>query len=81
MLSGELREQILGAIEDLPRRQREVITLRDLEGWMPEEVCTILDLSPGNQRVLLHRARLKVRGVIEPYLRQPEATPIAVAMA
>ncbi len=81
VLSGELQEQIQEAIDELPQRQREVITLRDLEGWMPEEVCTALDLTPGNQRVLLHRARMKVRGAIEQYLRPPDAASPAVAMA
>ncbi len=53
------------AIETLPPAQREVITLRDIEGWTSEEVCHALDLSEANQRVLLHRARSKVRGALE----------------
>jgi RNA polymerase sigma-70 factor (ECF subfamily) len=49
----------------LPEQQRRVITLRDIDGWTSEEVCDLLDLSEGNQRVLLHRARSKVRAALE----------------
>jgi RNA polymerase sigma-70 factor (ECF subfamily) len=45
-----------------------VISLRDVEGWSADEVCDLLDLSEGNQRVLLHRARSKVRQALEDYL-------------
>jgi RNA polymerase sigma-70 factor, ECF subfamily len=65
LLSGETREQILDAIEALPPAQRTVITLRDVQGWPSSEVCETLGLSEGNQRVLLHRARSKVRGALE----------------
>jgi RNA polymerase sigma-70 factor, ECF subfamily len=53
------------AIDELPRGQREVIVLRDVEGWESEEVCRSLGLSEVNQRVLLHRARSKVRAALE----------------
>jgi RNA polymerase sigma-70 factor, ECF subfamily len=56
------------AIEELPSRQRQVIVLRDIEGWDAEEVCGALDLSEANQRVLLHRARSKVRQALEEQL-------------
>jgi RNA polymerase sigma-70 factor, ECF subfamily len=56
-------------IERLPARQRTVMTLRDVEGLDSEEVCTILGISEGNQRVLLHRARSKVRGAMERYMK------------
>jgi RNA polymerase sigma-70 factor, ECF subfamily len=72
---GELPEdQLLGhetlgvvktAVEGLPDAQRTVITLRDMQGWDPEEVTAALDISDGNQRVLLHRARSKVRSALE----------------
>ena len=45
--------------------QRQVIVLRDIEGWEGHEVCDLLDLSEANQRVLLHRARSKVRQALE----------------
>jgi RNA polymerase sigma-70 factor (ECF subfamily) len=67
LLAGEVREQIRAAIESLPPRQQAVIALRDVEGWSPEEVCETLHLSEGNQRVLLHRARSRVRGELETY--------------
>jgi RNA polymerase sigma-70 factor (ECF subfamily) len=66
-LSQETRACILQAIELLPPNQREVITLRDIEGWSSDEVCHTLNLSEANQRVLLHRARSKVRRALEQY--------------
>jgi RNA polymerase sigma-70 factor (ECF subfamily) len=63
--SDEARRVMLEAIADLPERQREVITLRDIEGWPANEVSALMDLSEGNQRVLLHRARSKVRAALE----------------
>jgi RNA polymerase sigma-70 factor (ECF subfamily) len=48
--------------------QSQVITLRDVEGWSAEEVCELLEVSPENQRVLLHRARSRVRQALERYL-------------
>jgi RNA polymerase sigma-70 factor, ECF subfamily len=74
LLSGEARDVILRAIEDLPDTQRAVITLRDVEGWPPEEVCDLLELSAGHQRVLLHRARSKVRAAVEDYFDALEPT-------
>jgi RNA polymerase sigma-70 factor, ECF subfamily len=68
LLSAETRAQIQQAIDALPESQREVITLRDVEGWAAEEVCNILGISESNQRVLLHRARSKVRRALEQYL-------------
>ena len=65
---------ILRAIETLPRAQQAVITLRDIQGWPSEEVCAALELSEGNQRVLLHRARSKVRTALEDYFGAVEQT-------
>jgi len=74
MLAGEVRERIRAAIETLPARQQAVIALRDIEGWSPEEICDVLELSEGNQRVLLHRARSRVRTELERYFSDaPEA--------
>jgi RNA polymerase sigma-70 factor (ECF subfamily) len=74
LLSGETRGVILEAITMLPPAQREVITLRDIEGWSSEEVRNALDVTETNQRVLLHRARSKVRGAIERHLNAMEPT-------
>jgi RNA polymerase sigma-70 factor (ECF subfamily) len=67
LAAAETLEQVRLAIGALPARQQEVILLRDVEGWDPEEVCAALGLSEGNQRVLLHRARSRVRGELERY--------------
>jgi RNA polymerase sigma-70 factor (ECF subfamily) len=56
------------AIDALPEAQRSVITLRDVDGWSSEEVRNVLGLSESNQRVLLHRARAKVRRALDSYL-------------
>jgi RNA polymerase sigma-70 factor (ECF subfamily) len=71
LIAAETREQLADAIEALPPAQRAVISLRDIEGWSSEEVRNALDLSETNQRVLLHRARSKVRAALESYLDQP----------
>jgi RNA polymerase sigma-70 factor (ECF subfamily) len=70
LVSSELRTTLLEAIAALPPVQRAVITLRDIEGWAPEEVCEYLGLTNGNQRILLHRARAAVRSAIERYLEK-----------
>jgi RNA polymerase sigma-70 factor (ECF subfamily) len=64
----ETRGVIAAAVEQLPPAQRLVISLRDIEGWSAEEVCNVLELSESNQRVLLHRARSKVRAALERHL-------------
>ncbi len=68
LLSGETRARIREAIELLPAQQRQVIVLRDIEGWSSDEVCNALAISETNQRVLLHRARSRVRRALERYL-------------
>ncbi|HTD76482.1 MAG TPA: sigma factor-like helix-turn-helix DNA-binding protein, partial [Chloroflexota bacterium] len=60
--------QIRHAINRLPPMQGQVITLRDIKGLSAEDVCALLEVSPENQRVLLHRARSRVRQVLERYL-------------
>jgi len=66
-----LARETLGCVQDairgLPSRQQDVIVLRDMEGWSAEEVCEALEISEANQRVLLHRARSRVRGALERY--------------
>jgi RNA polymerase sigma-70 factor (ECF subfamily) len=68
LLSHEARSVIDEAIAALPPAQRTVITLRDVDGWTSEEVRNALDVSETNQRVLLHRARSKVRRALEQYV-------------
>ena len=68
LLARETRELVDAAIKRLPPRQQEVIVLRDVEGWSAQEVCDALALSAANQRVLLHRARSRVRASLESYL-------------
>lgn len=68
LLSAEARAAIAQAIAALPPAQREVITLRDVDGFSADEVCEALAISQGNQRVLLHRARAKVRRALDRYL-------------
>jgi RNA polymerase sigma-70 factor, ECF subfamily len=63
--AGKLADRIRSAIEELPARQREVVTLRDVEGLSSDEVCHVLEITDGNQRVLLHRGRSRVRQVLE----------------
>jgi RNA polymerase sigma-70 factor (ECF subfamily) len=68
VLEAEARDVIDRAIAALPEQQRQVIELRDVQGWPSDEVCNVLELSETNQRVLLHRARSKVRAALDEYL-------------
>jgi RNA polymerase sigma-70 factor (ECF subfamily) len=65
LLANELMEIAQRTIDTLPPNQRTVITLRDIDGWDSHEVCELLDITEINQRVLLHRARAKVRSALE----------------
>lgn len=67
-LGSELRLCLEEAIASLPPAQRAVIVLRDVEGWSSGEICDLLGITPVNQRVRLHRARLRVRSAVETYL-------------
>lgn len=69
--SAETLALVAAAIASLPAAQREVVRLRDVEGWAAEEVCATLAVSAGNQRVLLHRGRCRVRAALAPYLDDP----------
>jgi len=59
------------ALDELPDRQRQVVTLRDVEGLSSEDACAVLGISAGNQRILLHRGRARLRTVLEPRLGRP----------
>jgi RNA polymerase sigma-70 factor (ECF subfamily) len=63
LLDEELRQ--------LPERQRVVVVLRDTLGWTAEEVCNVLDVNETNQRVLLHRARSRLRARLESHFKKP----------
>jgi RNA polymerase sigma-70 factor (ECF subfamily) len=63
--------RVRAAIEALPPLHRQVITLRDVEGWPADETCAVLDLTAANQRVVLHRARARVRDAVASYLEGP----------
>lgn len=68
LLTRELGARLECAIAKLPPRQREVLILRDVEGWSPEDVCNAMAIARTNQRVMLHRARERVRHEIRDYL-------------
>jgi RNA polymerase sigma-70 factor, ECF subfamily len=65
LATDESRRVLFEAISGLPPRQRDVIVLRDVQGYSAEDARNALDISETNQRVLLHRARSKVRAVLE----------------
>jgi RNA polymerase sigma-70 factor (ECF subfamily) len=69
LLADETLRVVERAIDQLPPAQRAVITMRDVQGFTADEVCNALDLTETNQRVLLHRARAKVRSALEEYMR------------
>jgi RNA polymerase sigma-70 factor (ECF subfamily) len=73
LLAKETLAVLRQAVDALPERQREVFLLRDVEGWESGEVAAALELSTGNERVLLHRARAKVRAALERELGEGEA--------
>jgi RNA polymerase sigma-70 factor (ECF subfamily) len=73
LISDETLTMVARAMDELPRAQREVMRLRDVEGWTSAEVCEALEISEANQRVLLHRARSKVRQALEPYVSAGES--------
>jgi RNA polymerase sigma-70 factor (ECF subfamily) len=75
VLSQETLACVERAMQDLPPSQRTVIRLRDVEGCSAEEACNVLGISESNQRVLLHRARSRVRRALELYLDEEQVAP------
>ena len=65
LVSAELARKVKECVKSLPDNQREVVLLRDVEGLSAPDVCTVLGITDGYQRVLLHRGRAKVRGMLE----------------
>ena len=74
LLGEEASRRLAAAIGALPPNLRIVLTLRDVEGWAAEHVCNVLGIRETNQRVMLHRARSKVRAALLPYLRGTRGT-------
>lgn len=66
--SGQIRDHMTRALDELPDAQRAVVVLRDVEGCSAEEACNILGISETNQRVLLHRGRSRLRRLLEPVM-------------
>jgi RNA polymerase sigma-70 factor (ECF subfamily) len=65
LAAASLAPLVLAAIDSLPEPQRQVVTLRDVEGLTSRETCEVLSITEANQRVLLHRGRSRVRGEVE----------------
>ena len=76
LLSKETQAHLKKIIAGLPRSQREVITFRDIEEWTSEEVCNVLGITETNQRVLLHRARSKVRAGLENFFQAQRSADV-----
>jgi RNA polymerase sigma-70 factor, ECF subfamily len=74
LLGRELRDIAQRELDKLPERQRTVVTLRDMLDFDSAEVCEVLDITPANQRVLLHRGRAAIRRVLEDYVTGQSAT-------
>jgi len=68
-MAAEVRRELGAALHELPARQRTVVELRDVHGLTSEEVCERLGVSPGNQRILLHRGRARLRARLEDVYR------------
>ena len=65
IVAAELAGRVRSFLPELPEAQRQVLALRDIEGVSAADVCALLEISDGNQRVLLHRARARVRALLE----------------
>ena len=72
MIGKQTVTAVMSAIDELPAGSREVLTLRDVEGWTAAEVWALLGISEADQRGLLHRARSRVRARLEDHFRGEE---------
>jgi len=70
LMTQEAMQHLEIAVSALPPNQRAVVTLRDIDGLESDEVCNVLEISETNQRVLLHRARSKLRAALEEYVER-----------
>ena len=70
-----MQARIEREIAGLPGAQREVLALRDVEGWTATEVCTVLDVSDANQRLLLHAARSRLRAALDAMIQDGGVSP------
>ncbi|MBS1678394.1 MAG: sigma-70 family RNA polymerase sigma factor [Actinobacteria bacterium] len=68
LMARGLRGRLEATLRRLPPRQRAIVILRDIDGLDSDEVCRVLDISAGNQRVLLHRARSRLRQALEEFI-------------
>jgi RNA polymerase sigma-70 factor (ECF subfamily) len=73
LASSEATAAFRSAVAELPPRYAVVITLRDIEGWSSDEVCALLEITAENQRVLLHRARGRIRASLASYFQDEAA--------
>ena len=64
LVAEQAVEHVLGCLDGLPEAQRQVVTMRDVDGLPAEDVCSVLGITAGNQRVLLHRGRARVRACL-----------------
>jgi RNA polymerase sigma-70 factor, ECF subfamily len=71
VIARETIDRAVRAIDRLPDAQRQVIAMRDLQGCSSDEVCSVLGISGGNQRVMLHRARAKVKHELDSFFSNP----------
>jgi RNA polymerase sigma-70 factor (ECF subfamily) len=65
MVAASWRPSLVAAVDALPERQRDVVVLRDVEGLPSTDVCAVLGITEGNQRVLLHRGRSRLRTALD----------------
>jgi RNA polymerase sigma-70 factor (ECF subfamily) len=70
LTAAALHERLRSCLDQLPDAQRQVVTLRDIDGLTPEEACSVLGITEANQRVLLHRGRARLRGLLDAELRE-----------